>query len=101
MKKVFFSALLLTGISSASFAQTTNAPVQAPSVAATQQEEKVKVDPAALPEAVKKTLAGDAYKGWQATTAWTSKSRQDLYTVELKNADKTQTIKISKDGTVR
>jgi hypothetical protein len=106
MKKVIFSAIVLTAAMTTSYAQTTQtpattpAPTTAPAPATQQQDEKVKVEQAALPEPVKKVLAGDAYKEWKVVAAWTVKSKPDMYVIDLTKDDKTQSIQVSKDGKI-
>lgn len=94
MKKVIFSAALLAAIST-SYAQSAATPL---ATVATQQDEKIKIEVTALPEPVKNTLAGDAYKGWQPTAAWTLKAQPDVFEIELKNGEQAKTVKFDKDG---
>lgn len=64
-----------------------------------QQEEKEKIKAEDLPEAVKKTLEGDEYRGWLINAAYHHKSK-DVYEVELKNGAETKTVKLDKDGKI-
>lgn len=61
-----------------------------------QKEEKVKIKKEELPEAARKTLEGDAFKGWEITNAYKLKNGE--YEVEIKKADSVQTLKFDKDG---
>jgi hypothetical protein len=63
------------------------------------QEEKTKIKKEELPEAARKTLEGDAFKGWTVLNSYKTKSGE--YEVELKKAENTQTIKFDKDGKVK
>lgn len=58
----------------------------------------VKVDE--LPEAVKKTLASDAYKGWTASEAYLVKGEKEYYEIILKKEAEVKTVKLNKDGIV-
>jgi len=112
MKKVILSAFALIACASASYAQTaataqptaqvvaTTASTQGSPTAApeAQAEQKTKIEAAALPDAVKATLAGDEYKDWTVSTAWDVKAATEYYVVELKKADQTTTVKFDKDG---
>ena len=62
---------------------------------------KTKVEAAALPEAVKATLATDAYKEYKVSEAWMTKGTPDVYTLQLANGEKTMTVNIDKDGKVK
>ena len=64
-----------------------------------QQSEKMKIKKEELPEAARKTLEGDAFKGWVIANSYKTKSGE--YEVELKKGDNTQTIKFDKDGKVK
>lgn len=61
------------------------------------QEKRVKIKAEDLPEAVKKTLEGDEYKGWMINAAF-HHTDKDQYEVELKNGAETKTVKFDKDG---
>ncbi len=60
-------------------------------------DEKVKIKPEELPEAVRTKLSGDAYKGWEVSTAYMYKESK-TYEVELKKSGETKTVKFDKDG---
>jgi hypothetical protein len=60
-------------------------------------QEKMEIKADALPEAVKKTLASDEYKGWEVSKAYDAKG---TYEVELKKGAETKTVKFDKDGKV-
>jgi len=57
--------------------------------------EKVKIKSEELPEAVKKSLEAQEYRGWMISSAYKA---GDIYEVELKNGAETKTVKFSKDG---
>lgn len=68
-------------------------------VTVVEEDNKTQVDPAALPDAVKATLAGDAYKGWAVASAWLIKSgSSEYYQVELSKDNQKNTVKLDKDG---
>ena len=65
--------------------------------AAEVQDEKMKIKSEELPEAVKKTLEAQEYRGWLIDAAYHIKST-DSYEVELKNGAEAKTVKFDKDG---
>jgi len=102
MKKVIVSAFMLVSVATTMYAQDvkTTAPVAAAVTIAPQDENKTKVDPATLPDAVKATLASDQYKGWTVSNAWATKADPVSFILELKKDDKITTLSIDKDGKV-
>ncbi len=97
MKKLIISAFALSIISFASVqANTLTAPVSVVTVA----QEKVAVKPEDLPEAVKTTLAGDAYAGWEVTGAFlvTKQDNTQYFEIALKKGEETSTVNLDKDG---
>jgi hypothetical protein len=97
MKKVvFFFSAMVVGIG---FVNATGTIVTNPNVVTVQQDDKEKIKPEELPEAVKTTLNGDEYKGWLVQTAYRIKSK-DIYEVEVKKGAETKTIRFDKDGKV-
>lgn len=64
-----------------------------------QQEEKVKIKKEELPAEAKKTLEGDAFKGWAVSNVYKIKNGE--YEVELKKGTNSQSIKFDKDGKVK
>lgn len=97
MKKVIVSAFILAALTTVSYAKN----AYAAELIITTDDGKVAVDVQKLPDPVKATLAGDAYKGWQASNAWTTAAEPDIYNVELKKDDKTQVVKVDKNGKVK
>lgn len=102
MKKMIISAFALAMATTASYAQTATPAATSATPAATatapqaaQQDNKTKIDVAALPAPVKTTLASDSYKGWTVSNAWQS---GNLYIIELKNGENTKTVNLDKDG---
>jgi ribosomal protein L21E len=96
MKKVMIAAAAL--LSSVAFVKAQNATESDKAVAApteVQQGEKVKIKSEELPEAVKKSLEAQEYRGWMISSAYKA---GDIYEVELKNGAETKTVKFSKDG---
>jgi len=91
MKKILVAAFVLSlfaaaGVTTASYAGT---------FTRNEQDNKTKIDVNALPEAVKQALNSDTYAGWQAVAAW---QVGDIYEIELKKDDASQTVKLDKDG---
>ena len=62
-------------------------------------EEKTAVKPEELPEPIKKTLAGEEYKGWLVKEASLVKTATEShYEVSLNNEKETKTVKFNKEG---
>jgi hypothetical protein len=110
MKKLMFASLALLGsVALANAQEATPAPapqesnqateVVAPAPAAQDQDDKTKIKSEELPEAVKKALEAQEYRGWLIDAAYHVKST-DSYEVELKNGAETKTVKFNKDGKV-
>ncbi len=64
-----------------------------------QKDEKVKIKKEELPEEARKTLDGDAFKGWAVANAYKMKNGE--FEVELKKGITSQTVKFDKDGKVK
>jgi hypothetical protein len=92
-KQVIFSAILLSVCTFVASAQT-QPNAESPKTENVIQE-KTEIKPENLPDAVKKTLAGDAYKGWEISKAYVAK---EVYEVELKKGADTKTFKFDKEG---
>jgi hypothetical protein len=100
MKKLMFASLALLG--SVAFVNAQDAATPAPAATAApaaDQEDKAKIKSEELPEAVKKALEAQEYRGWLINGATHVKST-DTYEVELKNGAETKVVKFSKDGKV-
>ena len=106
MKKLMFASLALLGSVALANAQeatpqesnkATEAVAPAPAPAADQQDDKTKIKSEELPEAVKKSLEAQEYRGWLIDAAYHVKST-DSYEVQLKNGAETKTVKFNKDG---
>jgi hypothetical protein len=99
MKKIIYVfALVLTG--AAVQAQNTPEPAKPAtesSQATKEDADKVQIKVEELPEAVKKTLEDQEYKGWLINAAYHDK-KKDGYEVQLKNGAETQVIRFSKEG---
>lgn len=63
-------------------------------------QEKVAVKPEDLPEAVKTTLASDAYAGWQVVSAFliTKEDNSQFFEISLKKGEETSKLNLDKDG---
>jgi hypothetical protein len=100
MKKLVFAMLAFGASVVAVQAQDSPAPTPeaTPSTSAVAtQDDKVKIKAEELPEAVKKSLEAQEYKGWLINAAYHVKST-DSYEVELKNGAETKTFKFDKEG---
>jgi len=96
MKKIILACAAVAFITAGFTAKaiSTNTPV-----AVVEDDNKTQVDPAALPDAVKTTLAGDAYKGWTVSSAWLVKSANtEYYEIQLSKDNQKNTVKLDKDG---
>ena len=116
MKKLMFASLALLGSVALANAQEATPPQESnkateavtpapapeavtPAPAAVDQEDKTKIKSEELPEAVKKSLEAQEYRGWLIDAAYHIKST-DSYEVSLKNGAETKVVKFSKDGKV-
>jgi uncharacterized membrane protein YkoI len=95
MKKVTILALLF--VFAAGIANTEAATIARRSAGVVKYDEKVKIQKDELPDAVKKALAGNDYKGWEISECYRWKESGN-YEVELKNGDQKKTVKLDKDG---
>lgn len=98
MKKIILTSATLLFFFAAATAQTEIA--SATAVAKTEtvtQDKKTEIKYEELPQAVKTTLAGDAYKGWEVTKVWHNETK-DNYELQVKNATETKTLTFNKDG---
>lgn len=69
-------------------------------IVVTMDNEKTAVKAEELPEAVKKTLAGDAYKGFAVAEAFLVKSGDaSHYELTLTKGEEKQVVKLNADGT--
>lgn len=100
MKKMIVSAFMLTMCAGAYAQQATTTTTTTATTTAVhaQEDQKTKIETSALPDAVKKSLATDTYKGWQASGAWVVKATPEYYVIELQNGDKKNTVKMDKEG---
>jgi hypothetical protein len=110
MKKVLLASLALVGGLTFANAQTSSTPTTsdnsssssvstAPSssAAADQQDSRTKIKSEDLPEAVKKSLNSEDYRGWLISSAYEDKAKGQ-YEVEVKNGAEVKTLKFDKDG---
>jgi hypothetical protein len=97
MKKIIFSAVSLAMIA---MTQVEAGAVQNRRIELNAEQEKVAVRPEDLPEAVKTTLAGDSYAGWQVTSAFlvTKEDNSQFFEISIKKGEETATINLDKDG---
>jgi uncharacterized membrane protein YkoI len=97
MKKVTILALLF--VFAAGIANTQAATVSRRAAIVKFDDEKVKIKKEELPEAVRTSLAGQDYKGWEISECYMYKEA-GTYEVELKNGGEKKTVKLDKDGKV-
>ena len=64
-----------------------------------QKDDKVKIKKEELPETARKTLEGDAFKGWTVANAY--KMNNGEFEVELKKGTNAQSVKFDKDGKMK
>ncbi|HTH56059.1 MAG TPA: hypothetical protein VL728_08425 [Cyclobacteriaceae bacterium] len=64
-----------------------------------QKEDRVKIKKEELPEAARKTLQGDVFKGWAVVNSYRTKAGE--YEIELKKGDNVQSMKFDKDGKLK
>jgi hypothetical protein len=95
MKKLMFAFVALLG--SVAFVSAKEISYSINQTPAAQQDEKVKIKPEELPEAVKKALEMQDYRGWLIDAAYKDTAKE-TYEVHLKNGAETKIVKFSKDG---
>ena len=95
MKKLMFAFIALLG--SVAFVSAIVITYSINQTPAGQQDEKVKIKPEELPEAVKKALEMQDYRGWLVDAAYKDTAKE-TYEVHLKNGAETKIVKFNKDG---
>lgn len=103
MKKVLIAsvALLFAAVTNVNAQVKPQAPADKKETITTPQtndQEKTAIKPEALPEAVKRTIAGKDYTGWVATAAFILKTPVEHYEVMLTKDKESKTVKFAKDG---
>jgi hypothetical protein len=100
MKKIMFATLLFAVAFSMSAVNSLAGTMSNPSSARiVGDDEKKPIKKEDLPEAVKMTLAGPDYQGWEITAAFSvKKADADYYEIKLKKGDKIITAKLDKEG---
>lgn len=103
MKKFILSAAIIA-LTSVAFAQTapTDSTETVPQTAetTTQENTTTKVELTDLPDAVKETLASDAYKAWTPSEAYLVKENgNEFYQINVMKEDEKGSVKIKADGT--
>lgn len=94
MKKLIFVVLAVCSCLAAVQAYDTFVPVETVSL---MQDDKVKIKSDELPESIKRSLEAQDFKGWLINAAFKS-TKEESYTVELKNGAETKTVKFDKEG---
>ena len=100
MKKMMFATLLFAVAFSMSAVNSLASVVTKPSSARiVGEDEKKPIKKEDLPEAVKATLSGPDYQGWEITAAFSvKKADADYFEIKLKKGDKVITAKLDKEG---
>ena len=100
MKKVLFAALMTTcilGFQSLTYAAVNGQ--QDTTMAAPAQKEKIDINQ--LPDAVKKTLASDAFKGTEVVSAYLVKNGdKNIYEVTIRKDGKDAVVNIDENGNI-
>lgn len=98
MKKLMFAfAAMLGSVAFVSAQEASDNAVKAPETV--QQDEKVKIKSEELPEAVKKALEMQDYRGWLIDAAY-KYTATETFEVHLKNGAETKIVKFNKDGKI-
>lgn len=97
MKKLIISAFALSLIS---YSAVEARNIIEPNGVVINLQEKVAVKPEDLPEAVKTTLGGEAYTGWEVTGAFlvTKEDKSQYFEIAVKKGEETATVNLDKDG---
>jgi len=99
MKRTVLATLFLASVSFVSVNAQPSATQETTTVAPAADETPIK--PADLPEAVKKTLASDAYAKWTVSAASVVKDGgNEYFKVDLVNGEEKQTVKLDKEGQI-
>lgn len=101
MKKMILAAFALTAFAANTYAQdatTAAAATPAPQAQPQAAENKTQIATSALPEAVQKTLATDAYKDWKVVTAWQVTGAKEYYVLDVQKGEEKKTLKLNKEG---
>lgn len=103
MKKLLIAVTALFTLATAANANTNielnNSTNPMESLVNDENQEKVPVKLEELPEAIKKVLASDSYKGWTPSTAFLVKGEKSFYEINLTNAEgEAATVKLDEAG---
>lgn len=103
MKKLMISAMMMALVSVSVVSAGVRSMIDMYTVSTvTMEDEKVEIKPEDLPDAVKKTLASDAYKEWTVSKAYsvTTSEGKHFFEVDLLKGEEKATVKLDKDGKV-
>jgi len=97
MKKLIFATMLF-----ASFAAfDLKAQVESDKTEVSAQPVGTPVKPEELPDAVKTTLAGEKFSGWEIETAFLVREEEmEYFRINLVNEEAKQTVKIDREGKI-
>ena len=95
MKTIMFAFLAL--VMSFSVVRATPLLVNQTDAKVYAQDNRVKIDPSDLPQAIKTALDGDEYTGWEINAAYKN-TEKGTYEVELSNGSEKVTQKFDKEG---
>lgn len=99
MKKVLFALLVM--LVSFTVSQAQEVQPDAAQEVPVMQDDKVKIQPENLPEAIKDAIDddNDSYQGWQISAAY-HYPKTDVYEIELTQGAESKMVKFDKDGNV-
>ncbi len=100
MKIVLFSALSIFAFDYVVALNASDLNVPKPVVVVVSEGEKIPVKLGELPEGIKRTLAGDAYKDWAVSEAFLVKDKVEYYLVTLKRGTEAKDVKFNKEGAI-
>jgi hypothetical protein len=100
MKRTILATLFLASISIVS-ANAQPSATQETATAVVTSADETPIKTSDLPEAVKKTLASDAYAKWTVSSASVVKDGgNEYFKVDLVNGEEKQTLKLDKEGQI-
>lgn len=97
---MFALLIMFVTLSVAQAQETQPAPANDDAVPA-MQDDKVKIQPEDLPEAIKDAIDddNDSYEGWQIDAAY-HYTKTDVYEVELKKGSESKMVKFDAEGNI-
>ena len=96
MKKLFYSALIITAISGSFSTAASAAEVLEDTISKQQEKQPVELDK--LPDAVRKEIASDKFVGWTPSSAFTVKSAIPYYEIVMIRGEEKKVVKLDEKG---